>query len=108
MAKVREIYSIKNDKPTSLTVFIVYLVPKDTMVATPIRVVKRDSKSVISLANGAIFTIGTQVWYDPLDAIELMVHARQQQIKQAEESLVAIEEFRQRVIAAKEEAKNAK
>ena len=108
MAKVAELYTIKNDRPKSLDVFIVYLVPKDTMIATPIRVVQRDRKSVINIANGAIFTLGTQAFFDPCDAIELMVHARKKQIKQLEESLVEIEEFRQRVIRSKEESKNAK
>jgi hypothetical protein len=106
--KIRQLYAIKNDAPTSLAVFIVYLVPKDTMIATPIRVVQRDRKSVISINNGAIFTMGTQAFYDPLDAVELMVHARQQQIQQAEDSLAEIEEFRQRIIKAKEAEKHAK
>ena len=108
MAKVREIYAIKNDRPTSLTVFVAYLVPKDTMVATPIRVVQRDRNSVINISNGGILTIGTQVFFDPIDAIELMAHARKQQIKELEESLAEIEDFRQRVIAAKQKEKDAR
>jgi hypothetical protein len=108
MDKMRQLYAIKNDKPQSLSVFIIYLVPKDTMIATPVRVVQRDRRSVINISNGAIYILGTQAFFDPCDAIELMVHDRKQQIEQLENSLAEIEEFRQRVIRSKEETKNAK
>jgi hypothetical protein len=111
MAKLRQLYTIVNEEPSSLTVFNAFQVDPSSVSSFPIKVVIPNRSMAINIKNGQRLVLGVEAFLDPEEALLFLRGLQEQEIEHRQGRIETIDTFlvklRQLKLEEKEEAKNA-
>jgi hypothetical protein len=111
MAKLRQLYTIRNEAPSSLTVFVAFQVNPATLASDPIKVIIPSRSMAINIKTGQRLVLGVEVFTDPEDALMFLRKLQTDEIEHRQSRIETIDQFlvklRQLKLDEKNEVSNA-
>jgi hypothetical protein len=106
MAKLRQLYTIKNDEPSQLTVFNAFQVDPGSVSSFPIKVVIPNRSMAINIKNGQRLVLGVEAFLDPEEALLFLRRLQEQEIEHRQSRIETIDTFLVKLRELKEEERN--
>jgi predicted P-loop ATPase/GTPase len=106
VAKVRELYTVKNDVPETLAVFVAFIVNPANTTYSSTKVVLTSSKTALNLINGEQYRLGVDAFLDPEDALQFLRKVNVREMGFREGKIALIDAALEKLKAVKQEEKN--